>query len=104
MADSELLPLPETLARSGYKSSVEHYAHACVERNVNALVEGLNAALGKVIEHRNSRMEAHARAERLAEALRMIESAKDRGFGIDYARGVAQGALRAALDQEVGNG
>lgn len=37
---------------------------------------------------------AEARAERLAEALRLIESAKDRGFGIDYARGVAQSALR----------
>ena len=33
------------------------------------------------------------RAERLAEALRLIESAKDRGFGIDYAQGVAQSAL-----------
>src|SRR5690606_19110169 len=33
------------------------------------------------------------RAERLAEALRLIESAKDRGFGIDYARGVAQSVL-----------
>lgn len=42
------------------------------------------------------------RAERLAEALRMIESAKDRGFGIDYARGVAQSALRDH-EQEVGN-
>ena len=43
------------------------------------------------------------RAEQLAEALRLIESAKDRGFGIDYARGVAQSALRDH-DQEVGNG
>jgi len=34
-----------------------------------------------------------AENERLREALRLIESAKDRGFGIDYARGVAQSAL-----------
>jgi hypothetical protein len=34
-----------------------------------------------------------AEVERLAEALRLIESAKDRGFGIDYARGVAQSAM-----------
>src|SRR5690606_19814451 len=27
------------------------------------------------------------RADKLAKALRLIESAKDRGFGIDYARG-----------------
>src|SRR5690606_3007379 len=40
------------------------------------------------------------RAERLAAALRLIESAKDRGFGIDYARGVAQSAL--LRDQEEG--
>src|SRR5690606_1472370 len=33
------------------------------------------------------------RADKLAEALRLIESAKDRGFGIDYARGVAQSVL-----------
>jgi len=39
-----------------------------------------------------------ARAGRLAGALRLIESAKDRGFGIDYARGVAQSAL--LRDQE----
>lgn len=43
------------------------------------------------------------RAERLAEALRLIESAKDQGFGIDYARGVAHRALRDH-DQKVGNG
>lgn len=42
-----------------------------------------------------------ARAERLAEALRLIESAKDRGFGIDYARGVAQSVL--LYDQEKGH-
>ncbi|MFC4624197.1 hypothetical protein ACFO1V_02975 [Daeguia caeni] len=34
-----------------------------------------------------------AENSRLKEALRLIESAKDRGFGIDYARGVAQSAL-----------
>ena len=45
--------------------------------------------------------QAQARAERLAEALRLIESAKGRGFGIDYARGVAHSALRDH-DQEVG--
>lgn len=44
-----------------------------------------------------------AENERLAEALRLIESAKGRGFGIDYARGVAQSALRDH-DQEVSNG
>lgn len=33
------------------------------------------------------------RAERMEKALRLIESAKDRGFGIDYARGVAQSIL-----------
>lgn len=36
---------------------------------------------------------AVGRVERLEEALRLIESAKARGFGIDYARGVAQSAL-----------
>ena len=46
------------------------------------------------------REQAEARAEQLAEALRLIESAKDRGFGIDYARGVAQSAL--LRDQEEG--
>jgi cell division protein FtsB len=41
------------------------------------------------------------RADKLAEALRLIESAKDRGFGIDYARGVAQSVL--LRDQEEGH-
>ena len=49
---------------------------------------------------RSAYSEEHHRAERLAEALRLIESAKDRGFGIDYARGVAQSAL--LRDQEEG--
>ena len=50
--------------------------------------------------HANIRL-LKARAERLAEALRLIESAKDRGFGIDYARGVAQSVL--LYDKEKGH-
>jgi hypothetical protein len=68
-----------------------HYE--CAVREIELLVaewERVTAAQG----------EAEARAERLAEALRLIESAKDRGFGIDYARGVAQSAL--LRDQEEG--
>ena len=42
------------------------------------------------------------KADRLEDALRLIKSAKDQGFGIDYARGVAQSALRGH-DQEKQN-
>lgn len=38
------------------------------------------------------------------EALRLIESAKDRGFGIDYARGVAQSALGSRACRVDGEG
>jgi hypothetical protein len=54
-----------------------------------------SAELRRLCQHRD---EYKARAERLAEALYLIESAKDRGFGIDYARGVAQSVL--LYDQE----
>lgn len=57
-----------------------------------------SAELRRLCQHRD---EYKARAKRLAEALRLIESAKDRGFGIDYARGVAQSAL--LRDQEEGH-
>lgn len=49
-------------------------------RDITALLDELEAAQEDV--------------ERLYRMLRLIESAKDRGFGIDYARGVAQSALR----------
>lgn len=44
------------------------------------------------------------RADKLEEALRLIESAKDRGFGIDYARGVAQSALGSRACRVDGEG
>ena len=46
-----------------------------------------DAMAGEAIKH-------EARADRLAEAMRLIESAKSRGFGIYYAQGVAQSTLR----------
>lgn len=41
----------------------------------------------------NGMYEAIAAVADLIESMRLIESAKDRGFGIDYARGVAISAL-----------
>lgn len=49
-------------------------------RDITALLDAIEAAQADV--------------ERLDGMLRLIESAKDRGFGIDYARCVAQSALR----------
>lgn len=40
--------------------------------------------------------EARAAIAGLIEALKLIESAKERGFGIDYARGVALAAIAKA--------
>lgn len=41
-----------------------------------------------------------AAAPMLLAALELIESAKDRGFGIDYARGCARAAIAKAKGEE----
>lgn len=70
---------------------------------IHRLRAELKIAKGQAEFYRTTRNWNQQKAERLAEALLMIESAKDRGFGIDYARGVAQSALRDH-DQEARNG
>ena len=115
MNDIKLLPLPEPLPRvlvhvlHEGDMELEAVGNYYAAEQVRACVAHATAAKDAEIEALRADVEtatrmhaitrghletAEARAERLAEALRLVETSKDRGFGIDYAQGVAQSALR----------
>lgn len=70
------------------------YATAAKDAEIEALRTEVNTARSQAEFYRTERNKNHQKAERLEGAMRLIESAKGRGFGIDYARGVAQSTLR----------
>jgi hypothetical protein len=124
-AETDLLPLPEpgeAMSKWAYhEEDMEAYARANVVAATAPLQAEIKALRAEVEQLQRQLRQAHKdygcelrdpngtiweyaamqrdRAERLAEALRLIESAKDRGFGIYYAHHVAQRALR---EQEEG--
>lgn len=120
----ELLPLYAELQGHPKIEIIKHYARANVARattplraenerlraeverlkSMTAMTMGVGSGDGNLFVHGDydSIKAVHAlvfRAEQMEKALRLIESAKERGFGIDYARGVAQSVL-AAQKQE----
>lgn len=110
MTDIKLLPLPVGYSADEWggrdtgpclylDEQMQHYARANVRHHAAAQAAEIEALRADVADYMSIANAEANRAERLAEALQLIESAKGRGFGIDYARGLAQSALR---DREEG--
>lgn len=74
--------LAVTLERMNYKT-----AHAAAMKSEHDRKQGADDAFDCLLELKRD-------PDVLVGALRLIESAQGRGYGIDYARGVAQSALR----------